>query len=218
MENKNNINKKGKNKKNVIYDEEEDDEDYDFDKKNNNLLTKEKVIELQANNYIEIRNFVFDLPVYGSDVALEKFRPNGDRYSASKITESLIKIKISKFCKTLEEKYHFEQNFKKKKSKLININNNNNLENPNSLSINNNVPSANTELSTASTSSSSNLQTEEMNKGLITDTSSTLLNIFKVDSIKYIKILIGFLFIITILLILVEYLITNSFFNKIRTK
>ena len=218
MENKNNINKKGKNKKNVIYDEEEDDEDYDFDKKNNNLLTKEKVIELQANNYIEIRNFVFDLPVYGSDVALEKFRPNGDRYSASKITESLIKIKISKFCKTLEEKYHFEQNFKKKKSKLININNNNNLENPNSLSTDNNIPSANIEPSTASTSSSSNLQTEEINKGLISDTSSTLLNIFKVDSIKYIKILIGFLFIITILLILVEYLITNSLFNKIRTK
>ena len=93
IENKNNIYKKGKNKKNLIYDEEEDDDDYDnFDKKNNNLLTKEKVIELQANNYIEIRNFVFDLPMYGSDVALEKFRPNGDRYSASKITESLIEI------------------------------------------------------------------------------------------------------------------------------
>ena len=218
IENKNNINKKGKSKKNIIYDEEEDDEDYDFDKKNNNLLTKEKVIELQANNYIEIRNFVFELPMYGSDVALEKFRPNGDRYSASKITESLIKIKISKFCKTLEEKYHFEQNFKKKKSKLLNINNNNNMENPNPLSINNNEPSASAEPTTASTSSPSNLQTEEMNKGLISDTSSTLLNIFKVDSIKYIKILIGFLFIITILLILVEYLITNSHFNKIKTK
>jgi len=219
IENKNNINKKGKNKKNLIYNEEEDDDDYDnSDKKNNNLLTKEKVIELQANNYIEIRNFVFELPMYGSDVALEKFRPNGDRYSASKITESLIKIKISKFCKTLEEKYHFEQNFKKKKSKLLNINNNNNMENPNPLSINNNEPSASAEPTTASTSSPSNLQTEEMNKGLISDTSSTLLNIFKVDSIKYIIILIGFLFIITILLILVEYLITNSHFNKIKTK
>jgi len=218
IENKNNIHRKGKNKKNIINYEDDDDEDFDFDKKNNNLLTKEKVIELQANNYIEIRNFAFDLPLYGSDIALEKFRPNGDRYSASKITESLLKIKISKFCKTLEEKYHFEQNFKKKKSKLLNINNNNNLENPNSLSPNNNVPSTNTEPTTASTPSSTNLQTEEMNKGLISDTSSTLLNIFKVDSIKYIKILIGFLFIITILLILVEYLITNNLFNKIRTK
>ena len=217
MENKKNIHKKGKNKKNLIYDED-DDEDDDFEKINNNLLTKEKVIELQANNYLEIRNFVFDLPIYGSDVALEKFRPNGDRYSASKITESLIKIKISKFCKTLEEKYHFEQNFKKKKSKLLNINNNNNLEPSNSLNSNNNMSSANTEPITASTSSTSNLQTEEMNKELISDTSSTLLNIFKVDSIKYIKILIGFLFIITIILILVEYLITNSHFNKIKTK
>ena len=219
IENKNNISKKGKKKKNLVYDEEEIDEDDDnSEKKNNNLLTKEKVIELQANNYLEIRNFVFDLPVYGSDVALEKFRPNGDKYSASKITESLLKIKISKFCKTLEEKYHIEQNFKKKKSKLLNINNNNNSESLNSLNTNNNLVSANPEPTTASTSSSSNIQTEEMNKGLISDTSSTLLNIFKVDSIKYIKILICFLFIITILLILIEYLITNNHFNKIRTK
>jgi len=218
IENKKNIHRKSKSKKNMINYEEEDDEDFDYDKKNINLLTKEKVIELQANNYLEIRNFVFDLPIYGSDVALEKFRPNGDRYSASKITESLIKIKISKFCKTLEEKYHFEQNFKKKKSKLLNINNNNNFENPNSLSTSNNASSTNTEPTTSSTPSSSNLQTEEMNKGLISDTSSTLLNIFEVDSIKYIKFLIGFLFIITILLILVEYLLTNSHFNKIRTK
>jgi hypothetical protein len=172
---------------------------------------------LQANNYLEIRNFVFDLPVYGSDVALEKFRPNGDKYSASKITESLIKIKISKFCKTLEEKYHFEQNFKKKKSKLLNINSNNNSEPPNSLITNNNVSSADPEPA-ASASTTSNLQTEEMNKGLISDNSSTLLNIFKVDSIKYIKILAGFLFIITIVLILVDYLITNNHFNKIKTK
>jgi hypothetical protein len=73
------------------------------------------VIELQANNYLEIRNFVFDLPVYGSDVALEKFRPNGDKYSASKITESLIKIKISKFSKPLRKNIILSKISKRKK-------------------------------------------------------------------------------------------------------
>ena len=70
------------------------------------------------------------------------------------------------------------------------------MEPPNPLATNNNLSSEDPELTTASTPSTSNLQTEEMNKGLISDNSSTLLNIFKVDSIKYIKILIGFLFII----------------------
>jgi len=92
------------------------------------------------------------------------------------------------------------------------------VENPNSLSIDNNVSSAIIEPTTVSSLSPLNIQTEEMNKGLISDTSSNLLNIFKVDSIKYIKILIGFLFIITILLILIEYLITNNHFDKIKTK
>jgi hypothetical protein len=55
---------------------------------------------------MEIKNFIFSLPMYGGDVNLEKFRPTGDKYSASKIHESLLKIHISTFCKRIEETYH----------------------------------------------------------------------------------------------------------------
>ena len=88
----------------------------------NNILTKEKILELHVLNYSDIRNFIFSLPIYGSDIALEKFRPNGDKYSASKITESLIKIQLSQFCKRLDERFHIDQNTKKKKNKIINDN------------------------------------------------------------------------------------------------
>ena len=46
---------------------------------------------------------------------------------------------------------------------------------------------------------------EEMNKGLASDSSSTFTNIFKANSIKYIKIVIGFLFLFTFILILIEF-------------
>ena len=100
--------------------------------KDNCLLTKEKIIELQGNNYIEIKNFIFSLPIYGSDIGLEKFRPNGDKYSASKITEPLIKIQLSNFCKKMDNVIHSEKAIKRKRIKIIN----NNIESPNSSNTN----------------------------------------------------------------------------------
>ena len=62
---------------------------------------------------------------------LESFRPNGDKYSASKITESLIKIQISNFCKRIDEKFQTEQNKKRKKMKNMHEINNH-IESPKS--------------------------------------------------------------------------------------
>ena len=80
----------------------------------NNLLTKEKIVELQGYNYLEIKNFILSLPLYGSEINLEKFRPNREKYSASKITEALVNIHISNFCKRIEETLGADNNFKKK--------------------------------------------------------------------------------------------------------
>ena len=113
-----------------IEEEEENDLD-DFEKiKNSNILTKQKIDELQGNNYIEIKNFIYSLPVYGKDVSLERFRPNRDKYSASKITESLLKINIINFCKKIEKNNYFDRNRKSKK--IITINDNNSIESPKS--------------------------------------------------------------------------------------
>jgi hypothetical protein len=84
-------------------------------------LKKEKIVELQGYNYLEIKNFILSLPLYGSEINLEKFRPNGEKYSASKITESLVNIQISNFCKRIEEKLGDDNNFKKKKLNLMQI-------------------------------------------------------------------------------------------------
>ena len=78
------------------------------------ILTKEKIEELQEYNYIHIRDFIYELPSYGLDVGLERFRPNGDKYSASKITEALIKIHLINFCKRFDKEINFKKKTKKK--------------------------------------------------------------------------------------------------------
>ena len=210
---------KSKKRKKTSMVEEESSDDSEKSK-NNILLTKEKILELQVHNYLDIKNFIFSLPMYGGDVNLEKFRPTGDKYSASKIHESLIKIQISTFCKRMEEKFHLEQNMKKKKSKIVNINNSiNSLDNPKPNTTDNYLLSSSESAEQTSSSQQNQIiQNEEMNKGLASDSSSTLANIFKADSLKYIKIVIFLLFLFTFILILIEFLITYSHMGKIEKK
>ena len=173
--------------------------------KPNNLLTKEKIMELQGYNYLEIKNFIFSLPLYGSEINLEKFTPNGEKYSATKITESLINIQISKFCKKVEEKLGTDNNLKRKKIKNTNnINKNNSFKNQNS---ENNYMSGMKSEHHEVHQTTPSIQGEEVNKGLVSDNSSTFINLFKVNTIKYIKILISIFFLINFILIITDFLI-----------
>ena len=212
--NKLELKKNKKNKRNIQTSEDESSENSENMTKN--ILTKEKILELQVYNFIEIRNFIYSLPLYGLDVSLERFRPNGDKYSASKITESLIKININYFCKRIDERLKISQNEKKKRIK--NLNENQHVESSKSSNINNNLFSSDTPSLPISSSSSSSIQGEELNKGLSSDSSSALSNIFKANTIKYIKILIGFIFAVTLFLILIEFIITFTHINKLKKK
>ena len=213
--NKSELKKNNKKNKKTIEIEEEDDYSDNSDK-NVVLLTKQKILELQVHNYIEIQKFIFSLPLYGSDVILERFRPNGDKYSASKITESLIKIQISNFCKRIDEKFRIEQNKKRKKMKNIHEINNH-IESPKSSNTDNYLFSSTASSSQELPKRTSTLQNEEMNKGLSSD-SSKLINIFKSNTIKYIQILINCSFIGTFVLILIEFMITYKHINKLKKK
>jgi hypothetical protein len=207
--------KNKKRKKNLEIEEESSEETQNNDFKIE--LTKEKILELQVQNYPEIKNFIYSLPIYGSDVGLEKFRPNGEKYSAYKMTESLIRIQVNNFCKRVDEKLRLDQNFKRKKNKNISSNvshinsphtsnNDNYLMSPNESSLNN------------ASRQSSNMQGEDANKGLISDTSSTLANIFKSNTINYIKILSRLIFFGTFILILIDFLIVYKNLYELKKK
>ena len=131
------------------------------------------------------------------------------------MTEPLIKIQISNFCKRIDEKIHLVQNAKKKKMKnnnIINVESQQSLNNDNYFFSNNNFSS------NESASSTPVLQGEDINRGLATDSSSTLANIFKGESIRHIRILMNLLSLISFIIILVDFLTTLRHFDKIKIK
>ena len=214
------IKRQKREKTSAIEEESSSPEEFEKEKekdKNKNILTNERIMELQVHHYIEIKNFIFSLPTYGSDVSLERFTPNGDKYSAIKISDSLIKIQISNFCKRVNELFNVDQNQKIK----------NNINLINSQIFAGSSKSTNLkELLTQPNSSSHSIpvppppinQGEEINKGIISDSSSTLINLFKAESIKYIKILVGLTFICIIIFLIIEFLIVYKYINKIKVR
>ena len=107
------------------------------------------------------------MPIYGKDVYLERFRPNGDKYSVGKVPMSLIKIHMSNFLKRIDKKFQLEQNFgnKAKKSINLNINNNSHINSPKSTSTNNLLLPYKSRVST-SKKSSYTIEGEYINKWL----------------------------------------------------
>ena len=209
--------KKSKRRKKSSSDESEEssDDEGKNNNKNSNILTKEKIIELQVHKYAEIREFIYSLPMYGKEISLERFRPNGEKYSASKITESSIKIQISTFCKKIDEKVRLSQTLKKRKHKNI-FENNENIQSPKTENPDDylSIPS----ISSTNTAKSNINNQEEMNKGFSTDSFSTLSNILKVNSVKYIKIFITFFFLITVILLLIAFFISYNYIKKLVIK
>ncbi len=212
-----NIKKKFKKIKNFTIDEECSDE-IEIEIEEKNILTKEKVIELQSHNFIQIRNFIFNLPVYGQDVILEKFRPNGDKYSASKLTEPSIKIQLNAFCQRIDNLNKSDKQNKKRKNiyvRDVSIN----IDSPKSSNNRNNLVSTNRHDSTDSTlPASNNNQMEDINKSLSTNLTESIKNVFKVNSIKYIKTLIFSAFLTIFLLVLFAFLFSNNHWKVIKIK
>ena len=204
-----------KKKKKIEFEDDDITESEEIERNENKIvLSKEKIIELQVCSYLDIKNYIFSLPTYGTDVSLERFRPNGDKYSASKITESLIKILVSKFCQRVEEKFNVDLKKRKNKSflyKLFNadksqISSNNYLLEDSDIPFNEQVEATGTP------------QGEEINKGLMIRNSSPLANVFKSNSMKKINLAINFIFIGTFTFLLCEFLITQNHFTQLKKK
>ena len=169
---------------------EEEEDEYEG-KKKEYVLTKEKLNEIQGEDYIFINNVINSLPFYGKDVQLERYRPNKEKYPVGKIQEPNIKIIVSKFCKEIEKKKNIIK-------KLNFGNNSNNL---------------NDELESPKKNISDNL-TREFN----TDTSTSLSNIFNAKSIYYIKLLSLLIIILIIALIILEFIMTYFKLNDIKAR
>ncbi len=163
------------------YDNEDDDSNEDGEKKIENQLTKEKIMEMQNRKSEDVKSFIFTLPFYGNEISLEKHRPNKEKYPVGKAQEPTIKISISSFIKRIDEKLKAHPDLRKRvEAKQMAENN---LD-PNSIS---SSPSTNTtnNLSNLSTNEGSN---NNFSNEFSTDTSASLSNIFNEKSVTYITI------------------------------
>ena len=74
------------------------------EKSKNESLSKELINKLQAASTEEIQRKINALQFYGEGISLEKFRPNKEKYLASKCTEPEIKISLATFVKRMDDK------------------------------------------------------------------------------------------------------------------
>ena len=201
-ENKSKKNEKKKKVKKEGENEEEEESNDEGEKKVENQLTKEKILEFNSRKSEDVKTFILSLPFYGNDISLEKHRPNKERYPVGKGQEPIIKISISSFVKRIEEKLKAHPDIRKKLENKTSENSNGENTNGNTL---NSQPSVSTNLSlTASDNSSTSSFANEFS----TDSSAALSNIFNEKSVTYITIFSMIGFIIICVIIIFEFAIT----------
>ena len=161
----------------------EDDEE---NMKTVSMLTKEKILELQGKGHEDIRSFIFDMPFYGQDIALEKHRPNKEKYPAGLAQEPNIKIQISAFVKRIDEKLKTSPD-----RKQMNITNDDSDE-------------SNKQNGTNIQSSNSDSIINDIN----TDSAAALSAIFNAKSVTYIQIFSFTFFILITAIISAEFAIS----------
>ena len=173
------------------------------------VITKEKLLELQTRDSVGIKSFINILPFYGSDISLIKHRPNREKYPTGKAQEPLIKITLSRFTKRIEIKIKENPNLFKKKQKIENdenINEDNDNIIKNDYLMNNEIKSE-----------------EKKNDDIILDVDNELIgnnstvslaNILNVNSLKIIKYIDFLIYIFTLAILIIEFILSYNFFSN----
>ena len=193
--------KLNKSVKNNEYDSEEDDIE-------EIVITKEKLIELQTKDSIEIKSFINILPFYGSEISSVKHRPNREKYSSGKAQEPLIKISMSNFTKRIDSRF-------KEKPKLFKRLNN--FTSDMKIQVNQEESKKNQNQSNLKASIEENknaeIESDDINKG-INGNSSSLSNVINIISIKIIKYFDFLIYLFVSCVIIVEFILTNNFYGE----
>ena len=197
------IRRKKKKRDNIDINEISSDEE----RKVKIMLTKEKILELQARDSNGIKSFINLLPFYGNEISLIKHTPNKEKYPAGKAQEPLIKIDVSHYMKRIEARIRENPAFfrniknKEKEEKLNLTRENNSLKTSFISSVVNQTDNTN-----------NNKGIEEINRGfVVVDNSFSLINIFNIRSITIVKFVDFFIYAFTISITIIEFVLAYIF-------
>ena len=186
--------KRKKKKENKIEEESSsNDEKVEF------ILTKDKILELQTKDSFGIKAFINLLPFYGNEINLIKHRPNKERYTVGKAQEPSIKIDVNKFTKRLDAKLKENPEIYKKIKDMK-------TENRKRESVDNNIFNNNLISSVSAHNEISEKNKEDMDRDLIGNESTSLMNIFNSRSTKKIKYFDFFIYIFIMLTSTIEFI------------
>ena len=184
-------------KKSIDNDEDEINNKEDSDdenKKDDIIITKEKILELQQLNAAGVKAFIEKLSFYGNDVSLERHRPTKEKYAIGRAEMPNIRIDIKQFEKSIEEKIKNSPELMKR------------------LREGNKDDAGNKALANAAGEGADDPQkektAEELSREFSSDTSSSLANIFNAKSITYIKSVNVIIFLVICAFITIEFILS----------
>ena len=193
--------KKKNNKKEEVSSEEEEEPLKE--------ITKEGINKMQTRNSNEIQEYIFSLAFYGKNISLEKHRPNKERYPTGMVAEPIIKINLMEFKSRVQKKIKkFKKTFNKRSSFL----DANSSENE----TNNTVQSEDENVNDKGYLQTPEIKKEKAKEEEISIDPNTYLNQYvSSKSIKRIQILSIYIFLSIALFLILEFIITMSYINKI---
>ena len=207
LENENNLilsktsnNRKKKTQDSNIFD------GYSEDEKEQIVITKDKIFELQSKDSNGIKSFINLLPFYGSDISLIKHRPNKELYPTGKAQEPQIKIDMSKYVKLVETK--LKENPKLFKM-IKNMQKEQKTNNEESIPIKQNFLS-----DEIKQNETKNINVEDINRDFSGNANVSLINVINISSIRLVKIVDFFIYFFVIGLTTVHFILIYDFFQK----
>ena len=173
-----------------------------------NKITKEKMLELQTKDSSSIKSFINTLSFYGKEISLIKHRPNRELYPTGKAQEPLIKISLNDFTKRVGLRIKENPNFFKKAKSIMKEDKQEEKNISQKKYEENNI--LNQEIKQ---NEDKKEEIEVMNKDLFGENSLSLKNIVNISSISRIKLIDFLIYIIVILLTIVEFILSNNFYE-----
>ena len=208
IDNKNTINITKSGQKQILNSQDSNNkEDNSENEKEDAIITKEKIFNLQAKNSNGIKSFINSLPFFGREISLIKHTPNKEQYPAGKAQEPEIKINANKYTKLIESKLKENPDLYKKikimqKEKKLNNDAENGELKQNYL----NEEIKNDE--------NKNIEIQNINKDFNGNANISLINIINISSIQLVKVLDFFIYFFIIAILTVHFILTYIFFQN----
>ena len=182
-------------------------EELSGDEKEEIVITKDKILDLQTKDSNGIKSFINMLPFFGNEISLIKHRPNREQYPAGKAQEPQIKIDASKYTKLIDSKLKENPKLYKRIKNMQKEQRNNNEDE--------NIPiKENFMNEDIKQDENKGILMDDINRNFSTTANVSLINVINISSIQLVKVVDFFIYFFVIVITTLHFILTYDFFQK----